>query len=332
MFVESAALLHQLAFEWPWLWLLLPVPLALRWLPAPAVRHEQGVRVPNLPNLMGPDSVATTRSGGDRLLRLGFAVFWCCLVFAASRPQWLVPATYQEVPQRELVLVLDVSASMATEDMQADGGGKTSRMTVLQDAVRRFIQARQDDSIGLVVFGSQAYPFAPLSRDRQMLLQRVDELRPAMAGPQTAIGDALGSTVKMFRNMPSATQGPERMVVLLTDGKDTASTLPAEVALRLAHREHLVIHTIALGQGGDDSSDLPLLRRIASVTGGTFHLAGQDANSLREIYATLDRITPRKVRKLGWSYHQPLFLYPLLLALGALALIGLRLRTRKEVA
>ncbi|MFK0087425.1 VWA domain-containing protein [Pseudomonas sp. NPDC090755] len=332
MYAELLALMQRLAFEWPWLWLLLPLPLAMRWLPAASMSHDQSVRVPNLPNLLGSAQVAAARPGNDRLLLLLFAGVWFCLVFAATRPQWLVPATWQEVPERDLVLVLDVSASMATEDMQAEDGAKASRMSVLQAAVRTFVQARKDDSIGLVVFGSQAYPFAPLSRDQRMLLQRVDELRPAMAGPQTAIGDALGSTVKMFRNMGQADAGLERMVVLLTDGKDTASTLPPDVALRLARKEHLTIHTIALGQGGDDSSDLPLLQRIASTTGGTFHLAGQGAGSLRQVYAELDRITPRKVRKLGWSYHQPLYRYPLLAALAGLGLLGLHLRTRKEAA
>lgn len=330
MFAELPELLHRLAFQWPWLWLLLPLPLALRLLPAPAATHGFGVRVPNLPGLLGQAPEAAAQPGKDGWLLAAFAVFWFCLVFAATRPQWLVPATYQEVPVRDLVLVLDVSASMATEDMRDDNGSKASRMAVLQSAVRSFIQARNDDNIGLIVFGSQAYPFAPLSRDHHVLLQRVDELRPAMAGPLTSIGDAIGSTVKMFRQLPAATGEPERMVVLLTDGKDTASTLPPEVALRLARKEHMTIHTIALGEGGDDSSDLPLLRKIASATGGTFHLASQESGSLREVYAMLDRITPRKVKKLGWSYRKPLYRYPLLAALGGLALVALRLRIKRD--
>ncbi|MDF3935574.1 VWA domain-containing protein [Pseudomonas citronellolis] len=329
MFASLAPWLQRLAFEWAWLWLLLPAPLLLHLLPAGARTHGHSVRVPNLPNLLGPEPAASAPSGRDRLLLAAFAALWLCLLCAATRPQLLMPASYREVPVRDLLLVLDVSASMATEDMQDEAGAKVSRMAALQRAVRSFIQARPDDNIGLIVFGSQAYPFAPLSRDHRVLLERVDELRPAMAGPQTSIGDALGSTLKMFRQLDAGGQDRERMVVLLTDGKDTSSTLPPEVALRLARKEHLRIHTIGLGEEGDDSSDLPLLRRIASETGGTFQLAGQSARSLQEVYATLDRINPRKLRQLGWSYRLPLYRYPLLAALGALALIALRLRGKR---
>ncbi|MCY1267394.1 VWFA-related Acidobacterial domain protein [compost metagenome] len=324
--------LHRLEFQWPWLWLLLPLPLAMRFLPAPRFAHSHSVRVPNLPNLLGGSQAAAMVAAKDRLLLMAFAAVWLCLVCAAARPQLLVPASYREVPVRDLVLVLDVSASMATEDMQDSRGGRLTRIAAMQDAVRAFIQARRDDNIGLIVFGSQAYPFAPLSRDHRVLLERVDDLRPAMAGPQTSIGDALGSTLRMFRNMAAAStaaSGMERMVVLLTDGKDTSSTLPPEVALRLARKEHVTIHTIALGESGAESINLPLLRKIASETGGTFHLAARSAQSLQEIYATIDRISPRKVKKLGWSYRQPLYLYPLAVALGGLALVALRLRGRR---
>ncbi|WP_419712714.1 VWA domain-containing protein [Pseudomonas sp. NFX224] len=323
------ALLHRLTFEWPLMWLALPMPLLVRLLPAPRLVHRDSVRVPNLANLLGPDQRPASVPGQDRLLWAAFAFFWCCLVFATTRPQLLMPASYREVPVRDLVLVLDVSASMATEDMQDGKGGRITRMAALQEAVRAFIEARKDDNIGLIVFGSQAYPFAPLSRDHRVLLERVDELKPAMAGPQTSIGDALGSTVKLFRNVPASGEGMERVVVLLTDGKDTSSVLPPEVAIRLARKEHVSIHTIALSEGTDEGSDSQLLRRIASETGGTFHIASQSARSLQEVYANLDRITPRKVRKLGWSYRQPLYCYPLLAALGGLGLIVLRLRRKR---
>ncbi|MCY1409953.1 VWFA-related Acidobacterial domain protein [compost metagenome] len=318
-------LMHRIEFHWAWLWLLLPLPLAVRFLPAPSPVHSHSVRVPNLPNLLSETRAAVSSPARNRLLLLVFAGVWFCLVLAATRPQLLMPASYQEVSVRDLVLVLDVSASMATEDMQDSEGKTVARIAAMQDAVRSFIQARRDDNIGLIVFGSQAYPFAPLSRDHRVLLERVDELRPAMAGPQTSIGDALGSTIKMFRNMAStraSARDMERMVVLLTDGKDTASTLPPEVALRLARKEQVTIHTIALGEDKEDTINLPLLRKIASETGGTFHFASQSAESLQGVYDTINRITPRKVRQLGWSYRQPLYPFPLLVSLCGLAFMA----------
>lgn len=322
------SLLHRIEFHWIGLCVLLPVPLLMRWLPARRLADGNSVRVPNLPNLLAdsPLAAAPAPTSGRRWL---YAIIWCCLVLAASRPQLLMPASEQEVSVRDLVLVLDVSGSMATEDMHDNQGAAISRLAAMQAAVRAFIQMRKEDNIGLVVFGSQAYPFAPLSGDRRVLLERVDELRPAMAGPQTSIGDALGSTLKMLRNQRStdtAPTGMERMVVLLTDGKDTASTLPPDVALRLAKQQNVIVHTIALGGEREDTVNVPLLRKIASETGGTFHLATQDAQSLQGIYATIDRITPRKVMQAGWSYRQPLYLYPLSVALCGLGvmMVGLR--------
>lgn len=330
MSADLLLLLHRVEFQWAWLWLLLPVPLAVGFLPVPGRVHSHSVRVPNLPNLLSDvraaEGVPPRNKGLTVLL---FAVIWFCLVLAATRPQLVMPPSYQEVSVRDLVLVLDVSGSMVTEDMQDAQGRTIARIAAMQQAVRSFIQARQDDNIGLIVFGSQAYPFAPLSRDHRVLLERVDELRPAMAGPQTSIGDALGSTIKMYRNLAppgTADTGRERMVVLLTDGKDTSSTLPPEVALRLARKEHMTIHTIAMGDEREESQNLPLLQQIARDTGGTFHFAAQSAQSLQGVYDTLNRLTPRKVKKLGWSYRQPLYLYPLLVALCGLALMAVWLR------
>ncbi|MGH8463859.1 MAG: hypothetical protein ACRER5_06910, partial [Pseudomonas sp.] len=79
-----------------------------------------------------------------------------------------------------------------------------------------------------------------------------------------------------------------------------------------------------------DSLDQTLLRKIASETGGTFHRAAQTAQSLQDVYATLDRTTPRKVRKLGWSYKQPLYIYPLATALIAMVWLLVRIRTQRE--
>ncbi|MFR0693550.1 VWA domain-containing protein [Enterobacterales bacterium AE_CKDN230030158-1A_HGKHYDSX7] len=333
MLDSFALLLQRVEIYWPWFGLLLPLPIIVRLLPARRLVHSHSVRVPNLPNLLADTPAAAGVSRRKRLLLVVFAGAWFCLVFAITRPQLVMPASYQEISVRDLVLVLDVSGSMATEDMQDGKGGKVSRISAMQEAVRAFIRARPDDNIGLIVFGSQAYPFSPLSRDHQVLLERVGELQPAMAGPQTSIGDALGSTIKMFRNIaqaPMSESGMERMVVLLTDGKDTSSTLPPEVALRLARKEHVTIHTIAMGDDREETINLPLLRKIASETGGTFHSAAQSAQSLQSVYDTINHITPRKVKTQGLSYRRPLYLYPLAVALIGLAFMAWSLRGERK--
>lgn len=326
MFDVVISHLQRIEFQWVWFWLALPVPLLLRYLPRPAMPHLYSVRVPNLPNLLPDAASAGSSTGrGRRGLMLLCWCVWVCLVFASTRPQWVTPPESQEVSARDLVLVLDVSGSMATEDMQDSQGKLMSRTVAMQNAVRQFINERKDDNIGLVVFGSKAYPFAPISADHNVLLQRVADLRPAMAGPQTSIGDAIGSTIKMYNSLSAggdSTAENERMVVLLTDGKDTASTLPPDVALRLAKQQHMVIHTIALAGENQESINLPLLQKIAQQTGGTYHEVNGSSDSLQDVYRAINQLTPRKTKKVGWSYRQPLFVWPLGMAMFGLILIA----------
>jgi Mg-chelatase subunit ChlD len=336
MFENLLPVLHRFGFEWPWLWLLLPLPLMLRFLPHPPLVHQQSVRVPNLPNLIDEvPHVGSKSYGGKRRTQFLAAAVWLCLVCAAARPQWIAPPDVTETAARDIILVLDVSGSMATEDMKDSQGKTITRAVAMQQAVRNFIQQRRSDNIGLIVFGSKAYPFAPVSGDHAVLLERIKDIRPAMAGPQTSIGDAIGSTIKMGKNEvneQNQTSSNERMVVLLTDGKDTASTLPPEVALRLAKREKLIIHTIALAGGNQESINLPLLQKIARETGGTFHVVAGSTDSLEAVYNALNRLTPKKVMTQGWSWRQPLYIWPLGLALLGLLLMAVSLLKREKSA
>ncbi|WP_434583680.1 VWA domain-containing protein [Klebsiella sp. R390] len=316
-------LINKLSFQWPWLWLLLPVPLLFRYLPEPVATHNHSVRVPALPHFLSTEAAhyhAATR--GLRRQLTVWALIWCALVCAATRPQWLTLPIPEVVSTRDLVLVLDVSGSMATQDMVNKQGAALTRIGAMQDAVRRFINARKDDNIGLVVFGTKAYPFAPLSRDHQILLDRINDLQPAMAGPQTSIGDALGSTIKMYQSLGDTPEGNERMVVLLTDGQDTSSTLPPDVALRLAKKERVIIHTIALAGGNGESINLALLKKIANETGGTFHQVDGRTQVLQQVYDTINRLAERKIKNLGWSYSLALYPYPLAAALCGLFVLA----------
>ncbi|EAW0724334.1 VWA domain-containing protein [Salmonella enterica] len=336
MFDTLLPALQRLGFEWPWLWLLLPLPLLLFLLPRPPLEHQQSVRVPNLPNLLDkPSQAGRGTASGQRSRTLLAVTIWCCLVCAATRPDWIAPPEIKEIAARDIILVLDVSGSMATEDMQNSQGENITRAEAMQQAVVNFIHQRKSDNIGLIVFGSKAYPFAPVSADHAVLLQRVKDIRPAMAGPQTSIGDAIGSTIKMVKNQqnaPGKLQPNERMVVLLTDGKDTASTLPPEVALRLAKREKMIIHTIALAGGNQESINLPLLRKIARETGGTFHEVAGSADTLESVYNALNTLTPKKVMSQGWSWREPLFIWPLGAALLGLLVMAASLLKRERTS
>ncbi len=192
---------------WPWMALLLPLPLLLY-----RVRRAAG-------------GVA---SGRGRTL---FGAAWLALVIAAMRLQWLGAPVPSPTTGRRLMLAVDVSGSMATQDM----GGDRSRLQVVQQVAGEFIDHRQGDRVGLILFGTHPYIQAPLTADLATVHQLLDEAAVGVAGTQTAIGEAIGLAIKRLRADPVA--GARRPVlILLTDGESNAGVMPPVEAARLARR------------------------------------------------------------------------------------------------
>ncbi|WP_434667912.1 VWA domain-containing protein [Aeromonas sp. NJAU223] len=308
--------LSRFDFAWPWAWLLILLPLVSRFLLPPARPMADYVRVPFLPHLVNTLDLKAEQQRSGPWQRLLFWVLWLLLVCALARPELLTPPQQIVKPMRDIVLLLDVSGSMGKNDLP---GGET-RLKALQDSVAKFVTARKQDRIGLVIFANGAYPFAPLSEDKGALQARIAQLAPAMIGEQTAIGDAIGVAVKL---LDKAQHGSSKLAILLTDGNDTASQLTPEVAAKLAAAHQVQIHTIAFGneQSGDDKVDLALLKTIAEMTGGKSWQAARSGAALDSVWQDIDALTPVQVRTLGWSWHQALFQWPLLLALLLLLLI-----------
>ncbi|WP_407505747.1 VWA domain-containing protein [Vibrio parahaemolyticus] len=314
--------LTNIAFRYPLIWLALPIPLFFYLLCPAFKQHTESVKVPTLHTIL-PDS--STNGVKPHRLFLGpyvlSSLLWICLLTTAAQPELITKGEKQEVSVRDVLLMLDVSGSMAIRDMTDGNGEETNRISVMKEAVTQFIEKREYDNIGLVVFGSQALPLTPISSDHQALLEQVKNLAPGMAGPQTSIGDALGVGVKMYRKVAKkGKKSEEKVVILLTDGLDTASTLPPAIALRLAQEQKLKIHTIAFGKAESDdegaSIDLKLLKNLAGKTSGTFHQAADGFNSLQEVYNAIDKLTPKKVEVvLTNGQSKQLFLYPLILSL-----------------
>jgi len=311
---------------WPWMLLALPWPwLARRWLPPvrqaqPALRVPWGRRIEHL----GAD-------GGGGSLR-GMPVLalcaWVLLCLAAARPQQ--PGELLQAPAsgRELMLAVDLSGSMGEMDMRL-GGGAVDRLTAAKAVISDFLQRREGDRVGLIVFGQRAYALTPLTLDRESVrLQLLDSV-VGLAGRETAIGDAIGLAVKRLRAARGerAQDGPQ-VLVLLTDGVNTAGQLDPLKAAELAREQGVRIHTIAFGgqdtrtlfgirlPDTDAEIDEEGLRRIAEATGGRAFRA-RDADELAGIYAEIDRIEP--VAQPGERLRPMIERYPWPLA-GALVL------------
>ncbi|MGA9828691.1 MAG: VWA domain-containing protein, partial [Rhodanobacteraceae bacterium] len=225
---------------------------------------------------------------------------WVLLVLAAARPQWLGPP--EDVPRsgRDLLLAVDTSGSMSIEDMQL-GGSPASRFAAIQAIASDFIRRRQGDRVGLILFGSRAYLLVPLTFDLKTVATQLSESSIGLAGRETAIGDAVGLAVKRLRERPR----DQRVLILLTDGVNTAGELDPGKAIDLAEANHVRIYTIGIGADAvrvdslfgsrivNPSADLDeaMLKAMAKRTGGQYFRA-RDSAELAGIYRAIERLEP----------------------------------------
>ena len=310
-------------FDYPWLLLLLPLPwLGYRYLPEYR-EARSAVRVPFFNAMSRAIDQAPHTSGArhnlwQRLLNL---LVWALLVVAVARPVWIEKPIERQQPVRDLMLAIDISQSMQTTDFTDAGGHKINRLAAVKQVVQDFIQRRKDDRIGLIVFGSGAYPQAPLTLDHASLSLLLEDTGIGMAGPNTAIGDAIGLSLKLL----DQAHEQEKVLILLTDGNDTNSAIPPARAAAMAAAKGVLIHTIGIGNpsaDGEAKVDLGALQKIARATGGQYFRA-EDRDSLNQVYATLDRITPHQVKTLSHQPKRDLFWLPLAAAISLLALYHL---------
>ncbi len=319
-FFASLPPLTQLSFALPWAFILLPLPIIVAIYAKPYTPPEDVVRVPFLRIMLQATGQTATQQSAppsqpayQRIIAL---LCWIALVTTVAGPQQIEPPQTIEKPVRDILLVLDTSGSMSTVDFSPQDNSREMRLDSVKQVVADFIGKRKDDRIGLAIFGTGAFPQAPFSEDHQALISVLNGLIPGIAGEQTAIGDAIGVTIRMFEN----STGKEKVAILLTDGNDTTSSLPPDVAAKLAAKNNIVIHTIAIGIPGKDDEnkvDTELLANIAEGTGG-MAFQGADKQQLQEIYNQIDLLTPHKVESLSWSRNKPLYMYPLLLAIALL--------------
>ena len=318
------------SFAWPWLLLALPLPFLVRyWLPEDSAMQEAGLKVPSFSGF----SVLERRSKAETLLNWRFwiaAVAWALLVVAAARPQHVGDELDVPVSGRNLMLAVDLSGSMDQKDFEL-GNARVDRLTATKAVASDFIARREGDRIGLILFGERAYLQVPLTLDRETVRVLLLEAFIGLAGEKTAIGDAITLAVKRIHEQDVA--AGEQVLVLLTDGANTAGEVDPIKAAELAAQVGLRIYTIGIGAeqlevnsliGGrrriNPSADLDeaTLTRIAELTGGRYFRA-TDTASLQEIYRLVDELEPVEEPEAGFRPIRSLFHLPLA---GAFALVA----------
>ena len=316
-------------FLWPWLIALLPLPWLVRQMMQPVKdASEAALRVPFINEL--PVTTTTIQISDRYPWPMWLALLaWCLLVLSAMRPQWLGDLVEVPVSGRDLMLAVDLSGSMEERDFFIRDQ-QVDRLTATKWVAGEFIERRVGDRIGLILFGERAYLQTPLTFDRQTVKTLLYEAAIGLAGKSTAIGDGIGLAVKRLRKYKDS----EKVLILLTDGANTAGSVFPREAAELAAREGLKIYTIGIGADQlliqsffgtrrvNPSVDLDeeTLRNIAEVTGGRYFRA-RDTAELEKIYALLDQLEPVEKDVQQFRPRTALYYWPLAIAM----LIGLLL-------
>jgi Ca-activated chloride channel family protein len=302
-------------FEWPWVFIILPLPLLCYRLLAPRpTRQLAALRVANVTHF--PDRSAGQASKSKLSLLLAVSI-WLLLVVASAQPRWVGDPMPSPTQARELMLAVDLSASMSETDMELNGRW-VDRLTMVKAVLAKFIDQRKGDRIGLILFADNAYIQAPLTFDLSTVKQLLDEAVLGLVGKRTAIGEAIGLAVKRFDRRDQT----NRVLVLLTDGENTAGNISPEQALELAIAKNVTIYTIGVGSNRNrvgffnqgSGVDEQALSTIAKATNGQYFRA-TDSKELQNIYQHLDQLEKIEVTEQTFRPQKSLYFWPLALAL-----------------
>jgi len=342
----------MIEFQWLWILALAPVPIALRYLLPPATPTLAALKVPHLDDFEIHTASAQLKLRQHPINLVLAALIWLFFLLAAAQPIWLGDTISLPVTGRDLMLAVDLSGSMNTDDFELNNR-RVDRLTATKAVAGNFIERRVGDRIGLILFGRNAFLQSPLTFDRDTVRQLLYESVIGLAGKETAIGDAIGLAVKRLRlksnKLPLDNATPDRgnqlekisnnkVLILLTDGENTAGEVEPKKAAELAASIGLKIYTIGIGADEilvpslfgsrriNPSRDLDegMLKSIASITGGKFFRA-KDIGELMEIYRLIDELEPIKRDEMNFRPKKALYMWPLSLALALAALLALRL-------
>ena len=326
----------MLEFAYPLAFLALPLPLLVWWLMPPQRERVSALRVPFFEQIA--EAAGSEARAGAVVMRrrwlqlLAAALVWLLLVAGLAKPEWVGEPIVRTEAARDIMLALDLSGSMDYHDFPGEDGNEVSRFEAVQRVVDQFVAERESDRIGLIVFGTKAYLQLPFTRDLETARALVGLMEVGMAGPKTALGDSIGLAISSFED----SEVDDRLLILLTDGNDTASKMTPINAADIAKLNDIEIHTIGIGDKdatGEDRVDFDVLEAIARRTGGEFYNA-EDETALDAVYRRIDQAAVADVRTQSWRPRESLVYWPAGLAviLTLFTYAGLWLGSRRRGA
>ncbi|CAH0991108.1 hypothetical protein SIN8267_01209 [Sinobacterium norvegicum] len=311
----------MIRFDHPWMLLLLLLPVLMVFLPShkTQVQAIKYSRFKKLLELSGqhPSSAAVILR--RRVWQKTLAVLsYVSLVIAACYPVYYGQPFTVEQSGRQMIAAVDLSGSMEASDFEDDLGRNQRRVDVVKTILDDFLKTRQSDRIALVAFGDDAYLQAPFTSDYSLLSTLLNEMDVRMAGSGTALGDAIGVAVNHFEG----SKVEHKVLLLLTDGRDTSSRFSPLDAARHAGEKHITIYPIAIGNPenvGEEAMDMEMLAELAELTGGQVFSA-MNADDMRRVYDEIDRLEPELFSSHVVTPKTPLYFYPIIVCLTVVML------------
>jgi len=322
----------MIEFVYPWCFVLLALPLLVRWL-APAYKEKKhSVQVPYFQRLVDV-SGETPQSGAVILNRKALQALlnifaWICIVTAMAKPEIIGPPIVQEKSARDLMIAVDLSGSMEVKDFMTADNKVVDRLTAVKLVLSDFVQGREHDRLGLILFGDAPYLQAPFTDDLSTWLTLLNEAEIGMAGQSTAFGDAIGLSISVFNSENTE----NRVLIVLTDGNDTGSKVPPVEAAKVAAASDIKIYTIAIGDPetlGKEKVDLKVLNEIAKITGGE-NFQALNREELAAVYQAIHKLEPQEFESQSFRPRISAHYYPVMLLIVVyifvLSIVSLRFR------
>ncbi len=316
----------------PWL-LALPLPWLL-W--QVSMRFMKSRTEPHRPAIIHPQTALLSQLSSNVTINKQPPWFWligCMLLITAlSRPQWFSENEHQG-QGRDFMLAIDLSGSMRALDYTVNDI-PTSRLDMLKNVVIDFLDHREGDRAGLIVFADDAFTLTPITTDLGLLKTLIGQIRNGIAGEKTALGSAIMLAIKRLQDH----EHPSRILILFTDGTNTAGTIQPLDAALLARKHDIRIYTVGIGSQGivpfprgpieaPEMAELPLdetsLRAIATETGGRYYHATNIEN-MQQIVKDIEQLETLSIEENPLIQRQEIYGFPLGIGLGLLLIFWFR--------